>query len=387
MRVLVAPDCFTGTLSAPEAAAAIAAGWARSAPHDEVVRLPLSDGGPGFIDVLSASLGGRIEAVSVADPLGRPTDASLLFVEAAGRRTAYLESASAAGLHLLAPAERDPSRTSTYGVGQLLARAVEEGADRIVVGLGGSGTNDAGAGLLAALGVGRTERLARGGLALAHIAPADLDGLAEAVRRLREVDLVVATDVDSPLLGPQGASAVFGPQKGATPAQVDALEVALAHLAAVVSEARPEPRNLLGGAPLAMAGRPGAGAAGGLGYALLLLGGRRVSGVGAVLEAIDVDARLARADLVVTGEGRFDGQSLSGKVVVGVADAAARHAVPVLVIAGQVAVGRRETVAAGIHGAYAVAETPADVPGALAEPAARLADRAERVARTWSPAP
>ena len=128
MRVLVAPDCFTGTLSAPEAAAAIAAGWARSAPHDEVVRLPLSDGGPGFIDVLSASLGGRIEAVSVADPLGRPTDASLLFVEAAGRRTAYLESASAAGLHLLAPAERDPSRTSTYGVGQLLARAVEEGA-------------------------------------------------------------------------------------------------------------------------------------------------------------------------------------------------------------------------------------------------------------------
>lgn len=386
MRVLVAPDCFTGTLSAPEAAEAIAAGWARSAPHDELVRTPLSDGGPGFVEVLSASLGGRLDEVTVQDPLGRPTTATMLVVEDAGRRTAYLESASAAGLHLLAPSERDPGRTSTYGVGQLLGRAVDLGAERIVVGLGGSGTNDAGAGLLAALGVGRPERLARGGLPLAEIATADLDGLEEVTGRLRGVDLVVATDVDSPLLGPQGASAVFGPQKGATPAQVDALDGALGHFATVVTSVRPQPRNLLDGAPLALAGRPGAGAAGGLGYALLLLGGRRVSGVAAVLDAIGFDAMVAGADLVVTGEGRFDGQSLRGKVVIGVAEAAARHAVAVLVLAGQVALGRRETIAAGIHGAYAVAETPADVPGALAEPAARLADRAARVARTWSPA-
>ncbi len=185
VRIVIAPDCFTGTLTAGEAAEAIASGWARSAPHDELVCVPLSDGGPGFVDVLAASLGGQPLALTVSDPLGRPVPATVLVVEDAGTRTAYVESAQACGLHLLAQAERDPRRTSTYGVGEMVLAAVEHGAGRIVVGLAGSGTNDAGAGLLAALGVGSPERLARGGLALDQVAPGDLAGLDAATDRLR----------------------------------------------------------------------------------------------------------------------------------------------------------------------------------------------------------
>lgn len=385
MRVLVAPDCFTGTLSAPQAAQAIAAGWARAAPHDELVQVPLSDGGPGFVDVLAASLGGEHVDVTVADPLGRPTPATFLLGPGRAGPTAYLESAAACGLHLLAADERDPGRTSSYGVGQLLAAALDRGADRVVVGLGGSGTNDAGAGLLAALGVGSPARLARGGMPLADATDADLDGLEGVMDRWRGVDLLAATDVDSPLLGPHGASAVFGPQKGATPEQVERLDAALARFADVVEVRHRSPRDLRTGRPLTRQRLPGAGAAGGLGYALLLLGGRRVSGVSAVLEAVGFEQSLTRADLVVTGEGSFDGQSLRGKVVCGVAAAAAAHAVPVVVVAGQVSLGRREIMAAGIHGAYAVAQRPGDLPAALADPVGTLAARAEQVARTWSP--
>ncbi|MGB8384166.1 MAG: glycerate kinase [Dermatophilaceae bacterium] len=385
MRIVIAPDCFTGTLTAGEAAEAVASGWARSAPHDELVCVPLSDGGPGFVDVLAASLGGQPLALTVSDPLGRPVPATVLVVEDAGTRTAYVESAQACGLHLLAQAERDPRRTSTYGVGEMVLAAVEHGAGRIVVGLGGSGTNDAGAGLLAALGVGSPERLARGGLALDQVARGDLAGLDAATDRLRDVELVCATDVDTPLLGLQGASAIFGPQKGASPDQVQALEAALGHFADVVRRTTPEERDLVTGEAIRVDRRPGAGAAGGLGYGLMLLGGHRVSGVEAILSAVRFPALLADADLVVTGEGRFDWQSLRGKVVSGVAQAASGHGIPVVVIAGQVAVGRREAMAVGANGVYAVAEKPEQVPAALADPAGRLADRAERVARTWSP--
>ena len=385
MHVVIAPDCYTGSLTAGQAADAIADGWARTAPHDVLSRIPLSDGGPGFVDVLAANLRGEVRAVVTTDPLGREVPATLLLVDEDGRQTAYLESAQATGLHLLAPDERDPTRTTTLGVGTLLLAALDAGARRIVIGLGGSATNDAGAGLLAALGVGPVDRLALGGLALADTSEDDVSGLEAARERLRGTDLVIASDVDSPLLGLKGASAVFGPQKGASEHDAQRLENALGHFASVVARVRPPARDLLTGTLIRPERQPGAGAAGGLGYALHLLGARQVSGVGAVLDAVGFGHVLATADLVVTGEGRFDWQSLRGKVVVGVAEAAARLGLPAIAIPGQSLVGRREAMTAGLSGVYPVAERPQQVADALADPVGTLSARAARVARTWSP--
>lgn len=385
VHVIIAPDCYTGTLSAPQAAAAMADGWARTAPTDRLTLVPLSDGGPGFVDVLAENLPGEVHAVVTTDPLGREVPGTILLTSGAGGRTAYVESAQAAGLHLLAPDERDPTRTTTTGVGTLVLAALDAGARRVVIGLGGSGTNDAGAGLLAALGVGPAARLGRGGLALEVTTAEDVADLDTARDRLRGVDLVIASDVDSPLLGLKGASAVFGPQKGASEEDAQRLENALGHFASVVARVRPPARDLLTGALLKPEREPGAGAAGGLGYALHLLGARRVSGVEAVLDAVGFVDLVASADLVVTGEGSFDWQSLRGKVVVGVAEAASRVGVPVIAVPGQSLVGRREAMTAGLSGVYAVAERPDQLAAALAAPAARLADRTARVARTWSP--
>jgi glycerate kinase len=385
VHVLIAPDCFTGTLTAPQAAAAMAEGWRRSAPHDELTLVPLSDGGPGFLDVLSSTLEGEMTAAVVSDPLGREVPAALLVVGAGDHRTAYIESAQAAGLHLLAPDERDPTRTTTYGVGELILAALELGATRIIVGLGGSGTNDGGSGLLAALGVGTRERLGSGGLALAEVEVADLQGLDEARARFRTVDLVVASDVDSPLLGLKGASAIFAEQKGASAEDAQRLEGALSHFVSVVNRVRRPATDLLTGTAIRPEREDGAGAAGGMGYALFLLGGRRVSGVEAVLDAVGFGRLVREADLVVTGEGSFDWQSLRGKVVVGVASAAAEAATPAIVIAGQALVGRREAMSVGLSGVYAVADRPDQVPAALADPEGTLAARAAEVARTWSP--
>lgn len=385
MRVLIAPDCFTGTLSAAQAAEAIAQGWRKSAPRDDLTPVPLSDGGPGFLDVLAGALEGTVVSVTVAGPLGSPVPAVILMVDAGNGRTAYIESAQACGLHLLSEAERNPLVTSTYGVGELIEAAVRQGATSVVVGLGGSGTNDAGAGLLAALGAGDPAALAAGGAVLGDLDDDGLAGLAAVRERLREIDLVLATDVDSPLLGFHGATAVFAPQKGATPEMAQQLESALGRFTEVAGRAVPPGRDLLTGKEMRLEREPGAGAAGGLGYGLLLLGGRRVSGVQAVLDAVGFESLVAATDLVVTGEGTFDWQSLSGKVVAGVAQAALAAAKPVVVIAGQVRVGRRETMALGISGAYAVAEDPAQVAAALADPAATLRARTTRVATTWSP--
>lgn len=415
MRVLIAPDGFTGTLTALQAAEAIAAGWREGAPHDDLEVLPLSDGGPGFLDVLEAATpaaGAGVQrqdapervadaatvAVTVSDPLSRDVPAAVLVVTecahdsapsrsagAGRRRTAYIESAQACGLHLLGADERNPTLTSTFGVGQLVSAALECRVDRIVVGLGGSGTNDGGAGLLAALGAGPAEALARGGLALAAADDDALAGLPDVRARLAGVDLVVATDVDSPLLGMQGASAVFAAQKGATAEQAQALEGALGRFTEIAERTLRPRTDLLSGGPLRLDREPGAGAAGGLGYGLLLLGGRRVGGVDAILDAVDIHGRLSGTDLVVTGEGSFDWQSLRGKVAVGLARAAQEHAVAVVLIAGQVLVGRRETMALGLNGAYAVAETPDQVEAAHLDPVGTLRERTIRVARTWSP--
>ena len=384
MRVLIAPDCFSGTLSAAQAAEAIADGWRRTAPDDDLTLLPLSDGGPGFIDVLSRALAGETVSVTVADPLGRPVPAAILMVDVGATRTAYIESAQACGLHLLSYDERNPMVTSTYGVGQLIDAAVGEGATRVVVGLGGSGTNDGGAGMLAAVGAGDPTALAAGGAALSRLAVDALEGLPLVRERLGSVELVLATDVDSPLLGFHGASAVFAPQKGATPEMAQELESALGRFTEVVGKVVPSGRDLLTGTVIRRDREPGAGAAGGLGYGLLLLGGHRVSGAQVVLEAVGFDALVLAADLVITGEGTFDWQSLRGKVVAGVAEAALARARPTVVIAGQALVGRRDSMALGISGTYAVAENPGQLAAALADPAGTLSKRTERVATTWS---
>jgi glycerate 2-kinase len=381
VHVLVAPDSFTGTLSAAEAAGAVAHGWARQAPDDDLQLCPLSDGGPGFVDVLAASLPGRLELVTVPGPLGEPVPAQILLGAAAeGVSTAYVESAQACGLHLVPRDRRDPGRTSTLGVAGLLSAARAAGAARIVVGLGGSGTNDAGAGLLAGLsaelGAGVPERLVHGGEALRGTDAADLASLPALRQAWADVELVAATDVDVPLLGFHGASAGFAEQKGATPEQAQGLDAALADFAAAACDAAGLPRSL--------AREGGAGAAGGLGFALLLLGGRRVGGARAVLDAVGFRSRVEAADLVVTGEGTFDWQSLRGKVVSAVAATGLEVGTPVIVLAGQVLVGRREALAIGVESAYPVAERPDDVAAALADPAGTLAARAERVARTWS---
>ena len=378
MRVVLAPDGFGGTLTAREAATALAEGWSAAAPDDELVVLPLSDGGPGLVEVLSPVLAeAELRPVIVEDALARPVEAQLLLTGAAGGGTtggtAWVESAQACGLHLLAPSERDPRTTTTYGVGQLVSAALDAGAGRIVVGLGGSATNDGGAGLLAALGLQRLaadgSRLPPGGVALAHLDR--IEG--EPDPRLAGVELVAATDVEAPLLGLYGASAVFGPQKGASANDVQVLDAALARWAdALEAHLQVSVRDL-----------PGAGAAGGLGAALLALGARRVAGLGLVAAAVGLDAAVAGADLVVTGEGTFDATSLRGKVVSGVAAAASEHAVPCLVLAGQVTVGRRESAAIGVEEAYAVADL-VGLEASLSDPAGTLAQLAARVAGQWS---
>jgi glycerate kinase len=366
----MAPDGFGGTLSPAQAATALADGWRRASPGDDVDLAPLSDGGPGFVDVLATALPDAERLpVTVEDALARPVRADLLL----HGTTAYVESAQACGLHLLTEQERDPLRTTTYGVGQLLTAALRAGATRIVVGLGGSATNDGGAGLLSALGLHRLdaagEQLAPGGLALR-----DLERLSGAPDpRLSDVELVAASDVESPLLGLYGASSVFGPQKGASREDVALLDGALTRWADVL-EAH------LG---VQVRDRPGAGAAGGLGAALYVLGATQRPGIALVQEAVGFDARVAGADLVVTGEGRFDSQSLVGKVVSGVARTAGEHAVPCVVLAGDVQLGRREAAAAGVEQAWSLVDL-VGVERAMGDAEAALAELAAHVAGQWS---
>jgi glycerate 2-kinase len=368
MRILVAPDKFAGTLTAVEAAEAIAVGWRRHAPSDDVVTMPMADGGPGFVDVLHASLGGEVHAVSVRGPLGATVPATLLLVGEA----AYLESAQACGLDLLPREGREPvagvvESASTFGVGELIAAAVDAGVPRIVVGLGGSGTNDAGAGMLSALGAtSRPEgALAAGPSGLAELAGVDLE---PAQARVAGIELVAASDVDNPLLGLRGATNVFGPQKGIAAERLIEVDGALTRFAHLADRS--------------VADRRGAGAAGGLGYAIMLLGGSREAGFGTVAEAVGLAAAVGAADLVLTGEGKLDWQSMSGKVVSGLAELTGPAMRPCIALAGDVQVGSRELRANGIEAAYSLVEMVGR-DRAFAEPADSLAEVATRVAKTW----
>ena len=327
MRVLVCPDKFRGTLSAPRAAEAIARGWARARPDDHVRLVPLADGGEGTLDVLAPdadpSLGGsrRIDR-TVTGPDGDPVDA-----QAGVRgRTGVVEMALASGLHLLTPARHDPCRTTTRGTGELMRALLDERVDRLLVGLGGSATNDGGTGMARALGVrfldATGHAIREGGAALLSLVRIDARGIDP---RVHVADIVGLTDVDNPLCGPMGASAIFGPQKGASSEDVWDLDHALGHLAAVAY------RDL----GLDLQHEPGAGAAGGLGFGLLAFCGASLrSGVEVVMEAAGFDDELQGADLAVTGEGAFDEQSLHGKVPAGVMRAAELRRIPVAIVCG-----------------------------------------------------
>jgi glycerate kinase len=372
MRVVVCPDKFAGTLSAVEVARAIGEGWLGEKPGDTVVTRPLSDGGPGFVEVLGTALAdARRITVPTTDPLGRPVTGHVLVAGS----TAYVESAEACGLHLLTEQERDPKRTTTFGLGTLLIAAVESGARTVVVGLGGSATNDAGAGLLAALGATPLDEagffIGYGGAALAGCV-----GLAGAPR-LRDATLIAATDVDNPLTGLHGASAVYGPQKGATREDVFLLDAALARFGQVLE-------NGLKTAPARLAGLSGSGAAGGLGAAILALGGRVESDIGLVRRLIGLDEVLDTADLVITGEGSFDEQSLRGKVAAGVAGAARDRGLPCVVLAGRISAGRREAAAAGVTEAHSLVDHFGSVEAAMTRPEEGLRALAGRLAGQWS---
>jgi glycerate kinase len=359
MRVLIAPDKFAGTLTAVEAAEAIAAGWRRQAPGDDLDLAPMADGGPGFVDVLHAALGGQLSAVTVSGPHGAPVPAVVLRVG----DTAYVESAQAAGLPLV---EGDPETATSRGVGELVLAAVDGGARTVVVGLGGSGTNDGGAGVLAALGATADAALDAGPAALSSVTSVDL---AAARSRLAGVTLVAASDVDNPLTGLFGATKTFGPQKGVAEERIAEVDGWLEGFAAATDR-----RTSL---------EKGAGAAGGIGYALLVLGATREPGIDLVTDAVSLAERARAADLVVTGEGAFDFSSRAGKVPYGVAGVAAEALRPCIALAGQVLVGSREMRALGIESAYSLVELVGEE-RALAAPAEALADLAARVARTWS---
>ncbi len=363
MRVLIAPDSFGGTLTAPQVASAIAAGWRSSAPGDDLVSTPMSDGGPGFVDVLHQALSGRILACTVDNQYGDPTPATVLRVG----DTAYVESAQACGTHLTD--RRDPFHATTVGVGTLIGAAIDSGASTVVVGLGGSGTNDGGAGILAALGArSRPEPALRGGPAgLAELEDVDLEPFR---RRVEGIEVVLATDVDNPLLGLRGATNVFGKQKGLADEDLIPVDSLLERLADRTDRSAANAR--------------GAGAAGGIGFALGLAGtARRVAGLELVADAVGLREQAAASDLVVTGEGSFDFQSRAGKVPVGVAAVAASVLRPCIVLAGQVRLGAREMRSVGIESAYSLVDTVGEA-AAFAEPGPSLERLAGRIARTWS---
>jgi glycerate kinase len=327
VRILVAPDKFRGTLTARQAAEAFAIGWRRLRPDDEVELVPMADGGEGTMDALVDALGGRVLPATVTGPLGDPVHASFGLATARGHGLGVVEMARASGLALLDEARRDPSRATTRGTGELMARAIDAGAERLVVCIGGSATNDGGVGMAVALG-GRFldaagEPIPDGGAALARLARIDLSSMHPALAR---VAVSGACDVDNPLTGASGASAVYGPQKGASPDEVVRLDHALAHLAAVVE------RDL----GVALKDEPGAGAAGGLGFGLLAFCGAHLRpGVEVVMDAVGLPERIEAADLVITGEGSLDEQSLRGKAPAGVLEACRLTGVPAAIVCGR----------------------------------------------------
>lgn len=354
MKIVIAPDSFKESLSALDAASAIEAGFREIFPDARYVKVPVADGGEGTVEAMIAATGGRRVAVQATGPLGRPVDA--FYGLTGDESTAVIEMAAASGLELVAPAERDPLLATSRGTGELIRAALDLGARRFILGVGGSATNDGGAGMLQALGVdlldAQGEQLAPGGGALAQLARVDVSRLDP---RVKDCVFEVACDVSNPLVGPKGASAIFGPQKGATPEMVRQLDANLRHYAAVIA------RDL----DQEVAEVPGAGAGGGIAAAMLVfLKGRLRPGSEIVADAVGLDETVRDADLVITGEGRIDSQTVNGKTPIGVARVAQRHGKPVIAIGGCLATDASAVHAHGIAATFSTvmrAETVAEV--------------------------
>ena len=373
MKIVVAPNAFKGCLTASQAAEAMAAGVARAVPDAEIVRVPVADGGDGLVDVAIEALAGEQRGVRVSGPRGQPVEAAFCYVPSMS--FAAIEMALASGLALLPDNQRDPMRTTTRGTGELIAAALDLEPTRIGVGIGGSATNDGGIGMATALGFKFLDK-----------SGANVDPVGGELNRIRRIDVScrdpridqvrfeAVCDVDNPLCGPQGAAAVYGPQKGATPDQVKALDTGLANLAEVIE------RDL----GIAVRDLPGAGAAGGLGAGLHgFLGATLRRGVDMVLDLVDLDAKLHDADLALTGEGQIDFQTVFGKAPAGVGAAAKARGVPCLAIAGSVGEDLGALHDAGIDAVFSLCPGPLTLKQAMAEARPLIAAAAEQAVRCF----
>lgn len=362
MRIVLAPDSFKESMTATEAVAAMGAGVQQVIPDAEIVGVPMADGGEGTVDAVVDALHGQHIGAEVSGPLGATITARYGYIPL--RQLAVIEMAAASGLELIPPDQRDVLRASTFGVGQLITSALDRGAEEILIGIGGSATNDGGTGMLTALGASFLDAdgtpLPPGGAALAQLDRIDVSGLDP---RLRDIRIHVASDVTAPLLGPTGASAVFGPQKGATPADVQTLESALTQLATVTvaTLGKANPR------------RPGAGAAGGLGFALVeFLGAESRPGVDEVAATVGLEKAVRGADWVFTGEGSVDAQTVMGKTPFGVAQVATRAGARVVIFAGRVAPDASVLLEHGVERLVAITADGTPIEQALREGAESL---------------
>jgi len=373
MKIVIAPDSFKDSLSAQGVAEAIAQGLAQVWPQATLVKCPMADGGEGTVESILDACEGELRRTRVCGPLGATVEAAWGWLP--HNHTAIIEMAEASGLQLVPPGQRDACISSTFGTGELILAALDAGAQRVILAIGGSATNDGGAGAMQALGVklldAQGQPLVPGGLALAQLARLDLSELDP---RLAQVRFDIAADVNNPLCGPHGASAIFGPQKGASPEQVQQLDHALGHFAELCAQALGKD----------VRGEPGSGAAGGLGFAAkAFLGARFQAGVEVVAELVGLADAVKGANLVITGEGRFDAQTLRGKTPFGVARVAKQHGVPVIVIAGTLGEGYQALYEHGIDAAFAVTGGPMTLEQACAEAPRLLRERATDIARVW----
>ncbi len=372
MKIVIAPDSYKESLSALEVAQAIEAGFREVFPHADYVLVPVADGGEGTVDAMVAATQGRRLELDVSGPLGDTVQA--FYGLSGDGQTAVIEMAAASGLMLVPPARRNPLLTSSRGTGELIAAALDAGARRFILGIGGSATNDGGAGMVQALGARLLDAdgqdLQPGGGALAELARIDISALDPRLARCR---IDVACDVDNPLTGPRGAAAVFGPQKGATPDMVRALDETLGHFARIIE------RDL----GIAVDQVPGAGAAGGMGAAMLAFFGATLKpGIEIVTAAVELERHVRDADLVITGEGRIDFQTIHGKTPIGVARVATRHDKPVIGIAGALGANVGVVHEHGIDAVFSVLNRPCSLDEALADAGANVQLAARNIAAT-----
>lgn len=370
MRIVIAPDSFKECASSSVVGRAIAKGVRYVVPDAEIDVVPMADGGEGTIEAILAS-GGQYVNKTVVGPLGQPVEARYVLLD--DKETAVIEMAEAAGLHLVPVEQRDPKHTTTYGLGQLMADALDRGCNKLLIGLGGSATNDMVAGMAQALGIKLTDNtgnpLAHGGAELIRLDTIDLSSRHP---RLAQCDVRAMCDVANPLVGPNGASYTYGPQKGATSEDAHILDDAIAHACAVLEEMSGESLQDL----------PGGGAAGGLGVALKAFAGASLeSGVSVLADALGLADRIARADLVITGEGRFDGQSIHGKVPVGVAGIARESEVPVIVLAGAVESDCKCAYEQGITAVFSISPGPQSLSQAIGKVEDQLEETVKNVMR------